>query len=586
MTAARVAVNATTMAALVLVALVPLSGAYSGGGFWIAAAGGVLLGIAIAIVGSRWRWHALTVGAVALGAYFVFGGLLVFRDVSLLGVVPTLEVLASLAVGIVQSWKQVLTLQTPFSGFDQLAIVPYLSALLGSTVAGSLALRLRRRWPWALIAPVLLLLLSIAFSTYSGRAPGAVGAVWAGVALVWALWRVALGRAERARAGTDQTAVVAPVGLRSIVPVAAIVVVALVAGGATATAVSLGDRDVLRDHVVPPLDLRDYATPLASYRKYVRDGEDSTLFTVEGLPAGAPIRLATLDLYDGVVYKVSGSGGAGSGVFARVGREIEPVPAGERATVTVTVQDLPGVWLPTVGYAAGFEFSGVDSARLGGALHYNSATGTAIVTAGLASGDVYRLDVAALAVPSEEELLGATIAQITTPVPVAVPDEVVALIEEVTAGATTPVEQVRAIEAFFQSEGFYSDGLESQAISRSGHTLDREADLLAGTQMIGDDEQYAVAMALMVAQLGIPVRVVMGFQPEAAGAKVGVTGDDVAAWVEVPFQEFGWVAFSPTPAEDRVPLEETPSRARSPRRRSPSRRSRRRSRLSSPDHSA
>ena len=139
-------------------------------------------------------------GAVALGAYFVFGGLLVFRDVSLLGVVPTLEVLASLAVGIVQSWKQVLTLQTPFSGFDQLAIVPYLSALLGSTVAGSLALRLRRRWPWALIAPVLLLLLSIAFSTYSGRAPGAVGAVWAGVALVWALWRVALGRAERARA--------------------------------------------------------------------------------------------------------------------------------------------------------------------------------------------------------------------------------------------------------------------------------------------------------------------------------------------------------------------------------------------------
>jgi transglutaminase-like putative cysteine protease len=553
------------MCGLVMVALVPLSSAYGDGVFWAAAGGGVLLGAGAGLAGWRWRWHAITVAAAALGAYFVFGGVLVFRDASLLGFVPSVEVLASLALGMVQSWKQALTLQTPFSGFDQLTIVPYLAGLVTATVATSFSLRLRRRWPWALAAPGLLLILSIAFSTYVGRLPGVVGAAWIGLALGWTLWRAALARVDPGTMSSGAPPATRSARFARIAPLAVVLVVALVGGGATATAASFPNRDVLREHVVPPLDLRDYATPLSSYRKYVRDGEDSTLFTVEGLPAGAAIRLATLDFYDGVVYKVSGSGGAGSGVFARVGREVQPAPVGDPATVTIAIQDLAGVWVPTVGYASGFEFTSADAANLGSALHYNSATGTAIVTTGLTSADTYRLTVATGPEPTEEELLQAEVDRVVTPAPAAVPDEVVALTDKVTAGATTEVEQIRAIEAYFHSEGFYSDGLEGHAVSRSGHTVDREADLLAGTQMIGDDEQYAVAMALMVAQLGIPVRVVMGFQPDdATEGTLTVTGRDVAAWVEVPFQNHGWVAFSPTPDEDRVPLEETPQQSQKP----------------------
>ncbi len=108
-------------------------------------------------------------------------------------------------------------------------------------------------------------------------------------------------------------------------------------------------RSVLREKLVPPLELHDYASPLMSFRRYIED-KDSVMFTVSGLPAGASLRVATLDLYDGVVYKVSGAGGPGSGTFNRVGRTISGAPAGSLATIQVAIKKLGGVWVPDAGY--------------------------------------------------------------------------------------------------------------------------------------------------------------------------------------------------------------------------------------------
>ncbi len=46
-------------------------------------------------------------------------------------------------------------------------------------------------------------------------------------------------------------------------------------------------------------------------------------------------------------------------------------------------------------------------------------------------------------------------------------------------------------------DGFFSHGLEGEVISRAGHTAERISTLIGGEQMNGDDEQYAVAMALL-----------------------------------------------------------------------------------------
>jgi len=82
--------------------------------------------------------------------------------------------------------------------------------------------------------------------------------------------------------------------------------------------------------------------------------------------------------------------------------------------------------------------------------------------------------------------------------------------------------------------------------------------LFSGNVMVGDDEQYASAMALMARSLHYPSRVVFGFAPKIPqgsdpSTPVKVTGHDVSAWVEVAFQGVGWVPFSPTPTQTDVP---------------------------------
>ena len=88
--------------------------------------------------------------------------------------------------------------------------------------------------------------------------------------------------------------------------------------------------------------------------------------------------------------------------------------------------------------------------------------------------------------------------------------------------------------------------------------------------MLGDDEQYAVAMSLMLRHLGIPSRVVMGFYPEPASPENGagevkITGKNVHAWVEVAFERVGWVSFDPTPPKDNVPIPPDPENKSKPK---------------------
>ena len=233
----------------------------------------------------------------------------------------------------------------PVNGFEQLLVVPYLAGLVVSALAASFALRLRR-WVWTLLPPALLLVFSIAFGTYQGLYPALVGGGSATVALGWSAWR-----RERARAASAHADLVgvpgAGSGARRLAWAVGLALVAGVAG--TAVAGPLGTptgRVVLRDVLVPPLELHDYPSPLMSFRNYANDPDDPVLFTIAGLPEAMPIRLATMDLYDGMVYKVSGSGGSGAGSFDRVGRTIAGAESGEPVTVRVEVDALTGVWLP------------------------------------------------------------------------------------------------------------------------------------------------------------------------------------------------------------------------------------------------
>jgi len=560
--------NLAAMVALSILALAPLASTFGSGRFWIAAVGGVLLGAGVAHLGARLRIGAIEVAALTIGVYFLFGGALALRSSAIAGTVPSVTTLRDLALGVVFGWKQLLTLSTPVDGFEQLVAVPYLAGLVAAALAVGFALRLRRYWI-ALVPVGGLLAFAIVFGDVQSALSAPAGAAIAVLALVWLAWRRHLARISAGYVEQSGDPVEARKALLRRVGIGGLTL-ALAAGAAVAAGSLVTDgssRVLLREHVVPPLELHDYASPLMSFRKFVEDGSDSTLFTVTGLPSGASIRLATMDLYDGIVYKVSGKGGSGSGVFARIGRSVANAQTGTPVSLRVEVKDLPGVWLPDVGYLSSIEFGGERSEELSAGLHYNRATGTAVTAAGIATADSYTLSAVLPATPTEAELAKAKIANVATPAPELVPDPLQSRLDEAVKDAgTNPIDQVRAIEAYLKGTGYFSHGLEGETPSRPGHALERLTTMLDNEQMIGDQEQYAVVMGLMLAQSGIPSRVVMGFTPKSGdpNATIAVTGEDVTAWVEVPVDGFGWVAFHPSPKENEKLTQETRQQRQKP----------------------
>lgn len=556
----RRAADGAVIAALVAVAAWGFAPVFAGYGWIIATAGALVVGTALAAASAWGRWPVLPTAVAVVVAYLVTGGALVLRTTTAGGVLPTMATVRGLAIGAVSTWKDLLTVEVPTEGLEVVVLVPFILVLSSSALSVALALRVRRAG-WAVTPPLAVLVAAIVFGTYHAVAPVIQPALFAAIAVAWLAWR--RHRARAARAATPEPRS----GMRRLALASAMLLLAVGAGsGWAAASAPSGQRVVLRDQVVPPLELHDYPSPLQSFRKYVRDGEDATLFTIDGAPAGARVRLATLDAYDGVVYAVSGDGTAVAGSFERVGSVIPVDEQGERAEVTVEIGALTGVWLPTVGAVRSVTFAGPGAEQLERSLHYNRTTGTAVVTSGLHEGDAYTMQAVVPALPSNEDLAESGFASLAPARVTNVPEGLLALATDALGEDVSPYAEVEALATFLSASGFFSHGLEGQAPSRSGHGQERIAALMSADQMVGDDEQYAVAFALMAHELGIPARVVMGFEvPEGASGPQTITGDDVHAWAEVAYEGYGWVPVDATPEEDRAPLDEEVPPQREPK---------------------
>ena len=118
---------------------------------------------------------------------------------------------------------------------------------------------------------------------------------------------------------------------------------------------------------------------------------------------------------------------------------------------------------------------------------------------------------------------------------------------QVTASATGPFDKARALEEWF-TDG--ANGFVYSLEVPAGNSGDALVDFLTNKQ--GYCEQYAAAMGIMLRSLNIPTRVVVGFsqgEKQSDGTYL-VTSHDAHAWVEVKFEQSGWVRFDPTPPVD------------------------------------
>lgn len=539
--AGRAAVDVACLVGTLALVLAPLLEVYGGLTALPALAGGLLLGTTVALVGAARRWSAIAVVAVVVVVFALAGGALAAPTTTVAGVVPTPQTVVDLARGAVSTWKQVLTLQPPVGSDGTLLVAAYLLALVGSCLAVSVALRARSgaAAASAALVPVGVLVATIVLGTRRPIVdPVLTGVLVVVVLLPWASWRAGLLRARR---------VVATGVLMGVAVGAGVLGAPVVAGGT--------ERLVVRDEMVPPFDPRDYPSPLSAFRDLVK--KDAPLFTVTGLPENARVRLATMDRYDGVVWNVAGDGSAqASGEFRRVGSQIDTTVRGDRAHVEFTLDQLAGVWLPTVGQATSFDFANGDAAS---ALRYNDATGAAVLTGGVHEGLEYGVDVVVPRVPAVTEVGSAPKSDIAQPPLVGVPDVATVTAADVARDAGSPVQISEALATWLSDEGYFSHGVDvSGTESLSGHGADRITTLLGGDLMVGDGEQYAAAMALMVREMGLPARVVLGFVPDGTGGDepLQITGKDVQAWVEVAFQGYGWVPFDPTPPPEQTPQQE------------------------------
>lgn len=524
---------------------------YGPGWIWVCVLGGTLVGAGLAEVSRRRRWSPARTLGVGVLAWFVVGGPLAMPQATLGFLLPTARSLRGLLVGPVSGWRDMLTVAAPLGTTSHLMTIPLLMAM--TTGLASWTLARRSRTPAMAWAPgVLGMLIAAGLGTHRVVLPLVTALASVAVVLVWTA-------AQRGRA---RTTLVRTVSTRRLPRAVSGALVLAVAAGVTIAASGpihpTADRRVLRDVVVAPLDVQAWASPLQGFRANISQHLDTVLFRVDGVDEGTFVRLANLENYDGLTYDVASFDEAGRPLFSRIGARIEDPTVGAEHPVTVTVVDDLGVWVPTVGATRDITFAGPRRIDLDDSFFHSVSAQTSVDTLGLVAGDSYQLDVVIPEIPSAAQIDAANAGQHWQAQLPLMPDRVRELATTWTIGATSAGQAARMLADRLSQTGWYSHGVQpTETVSLPGHSLARITELLADENaMIGDDEQYSVAMALLCRQLGMASRVTYGYQVGTGGR---VTGADVRAFTEVYLEQLGWVSFDPTPATDRILKEYDPT---------------------------
>ncbi len=569
-----VGIDAAFLLTLVATALAGLGSTYTGQEFWwVGMAGAVLAVLTTGVVAVMLRWPTAVAALGVIAWFFALGPVLCLRAQG--DALPGPRAWGLMVDETLHGWKALLTTLPPVDGSSRLLVLPWLLGLAAGLLGAVLALVRSRRMvvaaPLPLLPPVALLALVILLGLDRPQALWVQGSVFAVVALGWLTVRHA--RIVSPLASTQESS---RTRLLRVATGATLVAVAGTLALPLGTWAS-GDDDervTLRPYVEPPFDVGQYPSPLASFRRFVAlpEGQHSplnlnetTLFTIEGVPTGSRVRMAVLDRYDGVVWGASNNAqgadqpGVVNDTYQRVSTVIDNPVVGRPVDARVTIgPGWGGVWLPTVGALRTIDFPGEAGERLTESFRYNLATASGVVPAGLRPGDVYTFT----AVSPDDELTPQTASSANVGEAAETASFLDTQAVQWSEGERQPMRRVFAVARHLKSEGKYSDGVvESERIYHAGHNRYRLTDDTGGVNsafLVGNDEQYAAWMALLANRVGVPARVVLGAIVPPGGV---VLGADVSAWVEVQAADGSWRTL-PTDLfmDDDTPAEQQTSR--------------------------
>ena len=564
------------LAPLDLLAGLQLLPVYGSLPFWLTVGtAACLTGLLIAMLPRRGIATALLQPLLLIAAQFLLGPIFALNGTTLAHILPTWATLT-------QGWS------ATFSAFKTLAAI---DPPLGQEAGGLMALWTLMLWtcylavllaryglgrtlgrpthPVAVVSSALPILATMAVSAALGTSRGIYPALTGGILWLLLLIWSAIGLGLLRLQGTAS----------------ALLTLALAAGVICSVGLlPAPTRLVIRDHYQPPMDPYQFTSPLSDYRAYVKRHRDDTLVTVHNLPAGTPVRMAVMDRYDGKVWNLSDSSGAGAADYRRIGAQIRTEAQQEKARdaksagkpFTATFQIREGfnhAWLPSAGQVESIDpVQGLQREDL----YFNKATDTALTDQVLQAGSSYTVHGLAEDRPETRRIADSDPGQAQVPPLADAPESLPKAAASMTSMQVRGGARALAIEERLHREGWFSHGLAGDYPSPSGHGDYRINQLMQGQAMVGDSEQYASAMALLARQMGLPSRVVLGFLPknrdgsisrsrtrtESDGStRIDFTGRDAQAWVEVNLKGLGWVPFYPTPPETKTPdksLDSTP----------------------------
>lgn len=468
--------------------------------------------------------------------YLPLGGVVAIRGLADPGL-PWPSVMSDVLTGALTGANTLLTTIPPVDpGGEVLVLTWTIGYVLGGAAAWPAS---RRGWPPGPVLPLTLALVVVIL--LGSQSPADLllrSTAFTAIVLWWIAVRAegttGVRHASRGRLLRSLTTVGLVAGV--------VAVVGLTVGGTVATE-ETSQRTVLRGLVGRGTDVSAADNPLSGLRRYRVEGVadssfDVRLLAVEGLPASEPLRIVTLDAYDGVVWAPGNDTvpDRSDDLFQRIASQVGTDQRGRPLRVTVEVMaGYRSNWLPLAGALRSLSFDFLDGRTQVEDVRYNPATSSAYVLGGLGRRDDYTF---------EAVLESRTVTAQTEPYPTRGPLQPAGafldpLLRPWRGSGLTPMQQVFSLARYLEENGRYSNGAtpeESRYVP--GHDAERLGHEFFGAPVIvGDEEQYVAFFALAANRLGVPARVAVGAWPTDAGV---VRGQDVAAWVELRVAGGGW----------------------------------------------
>jgi transglutaminase-like putative cysteine protease len=461
--------------------------------------------------------------------YVAVAGAAVFPGTTVLRTVPTLETLAALRSVLEVGWRDLLSARVPAPPAEPFVAIPFTATWLAAA-SGTWLLETRWRLLPVIPADVAFVLMVLLGDHASGR-PRTQLVAFVALAGILALRRTP---------GRSPVSAVGGYGVVALLAVASALVVAAAPG------VDAQSTPQLRSLVRPEVRPRSTVNPLAALGTNEISLEIGV--TVHGW-SGDPLRVpvVALDDYDGVRWSATGT-------YVRTGPELPAssvTSRGQRVRQAYEVRSSSLPWLPTVGRPVRL------AARAGDVVGVDENTDGLAVDGETRYPLRYVVHSVVPPVPTEAELrrsdIALTVAAYRARPSQSVSSGLSAVASRLTLGAQSPFDQVARVAAFLRDDRRINKGRHfvvdpTAPAGFAAHQVERfVADDPTGRT--GPPKMFVAAFAALLRELGIPARVVLGFELKEPrdGISATLTEKDLSAWAEVNLAGHGWTAFDPVP---------------------------------------